>query len=405
MATRWIIGLAAGPSVSGVEAALLEVSGRGFDLRARVAHWLAEPYPKELRELVIKTSSPGQADVRQVSLAHRLLGETFAQAALQAADQARFSLQNVLGIGVSGHTAWHEADHRFPSTLSLGTAAVIAERTGLTTVADFRWRDLACGGQGAPLSALGDALLFRTPEDCLILHLGGLAQAIYVPAGEDPKKVLAWELGPCTVLLDSLIQQISGGKEPCDPGGKQAVQGRQLPELLARWSHHPVLLRRPPKSTHRASFAEEFARQTLALARQMGWNSHDLLCTANHFVARTLGESLRRYLPRPRPPDRILLAGGGVRNGLLWRLLEEQFPDTALARTDTQGVPAEAIEAVNAGLLACLTLDGVPANVPAATGAGGARLLGSLTPGTASNWTRCLAWMNGQADDASPEAD
>jgi anhydro-N-acetylmuramic acid kinase len=406
MATRWIIGLAAGPSVQGTEAALLELTGRGLALQTRVLHWLSEPYPKELRELLLKTSTSGQADVRQVSLAHCVLGETFARLAQRIADQASVSLQNVLCLGGMGHTAWHEPEHRFPSTLCLGAAAVIAERTGLTAVTDFRTRDVAGGGQGAPLGVLPDHLLFRTPrEDRLVIHLGGLAHATYLPAGEDLRHLLGWEVGPCTVLLDGLMHQLSSGKELYDPGGKQAVQGRQIPELLNRWAHHPFVLRRPPKSSHRASFGEEFVQQTLLLARQKGWGFFDLLCTANHFVARTIGSSLRRYLPKPGPPDHIYLAGGGVRNGMLWRLLEEQFPDTPLERTDALGVPAEATAAVHAGLLAGLTLDGVAANLPSSTGASGARLLGSLTPGSAANWSRCLAWMNGQESGPADEDD
>jgi anhydro-N-acetylmuramic acid kinase len=404
MVTRWIIGLAAGPSLESLDAVLLEVGGLGFDLQARVAAWLAEPHPRELRELLVKVSTPGQADVRAVSLAHRVLGEAFGLAARRLADQASVSLQQVLCAGCAGCIAWHEGDGRYPSTLALGSAAVVAERTGLTTIADFRARDLACGGQGTPTGALADFLLFRDPrESRVVLHLGGIVQATTLPAGDDPRAVAGWELGPGNVLLDTLIQQASGGKERFDAGGKQAVQGRQIPELLGRWAHHPFLLRRPPKSLHRTVFAEEFARQTVLLAQQNNWGFHDLLCTATHFVARAAGEGLKRSLPRTDTPQRIILTGGGVRNGLLWRLLEEQLAGVPLEKSDALGMPAEARDATHAALLACLTLDGLPGNAPAATGASGPRLLGALTPGSPSNWLRCLAWMTGQHEEFEDE--
>lgn len=406
MPTRWVIGLAAGPSADGVDAAVVEIDGRGLDLKARVLHWLVEPYPRELGDLVQKASAPEQADVRQISLLHRLLGETFASTARQVADRASISLHNVLCIGCTGHTAWHEGDGRFPSTLPLGSAAIIAERTGLTAITDFRSRDQGCGGQGSPITALADHLLCTHPEEHrLLLHLGGLAYAIDLPGGSDPQYVVGWETGPCTVLLDALIQAVTGGKERHDAGGKHAVQGKQIPELLQRWTNHPFLLRRTPRSTHRSVFGAEFARQALLFAQHQGWAFHDVLCTANHFVALTIVESVRRHISKPGTLQRVLLSGGGVRNGFLWRLLEERFPGVPLERTDTLGVPAEAKEAVNAAVLACLTLDGVPANVPSATGAAGGRLLGSLTPGSETNWSFCLGWMTGRVPDLAYDED
>jgi anhydro-N-acetylmuramic acid kinase len=201
------------------------------------------------------------------------------------------------------------------------------------------------------------------------------------------------------------MRQLSNGKDRFDPGGRHAVQGRLIPELLHRWLHHPFFLRRPPKSLHRSIFAEEFARQIVAQAQQAGWGSHDLLCTANHLVARVVGESIRRVLPREGLCSRVILTGGGVRNGLLRRLLEEYIPPgTPQEPSDTSGLPAEAMDAAVAALLACYLFDSHPANVPLATGASGQRLLGSLTPGSAANWSRCLQWMTNH-ELTTPEED
>jgi anhydro-N-acetylmuramic acid kinase len=383
--------------VDGVDAALAETEGVGLELRVRFLHGLHYPYPRDLRDLILRLATAGPAAARQTSLLHRLLGETFAAAARQVADQASFSLQKAQCIGCPGHTVWHEPDGRFPSTLGLGMAAVVAERTGVTTVSDFRARDMAAGGQGVPLTALADYLLFRHPQETRVLvHLGGLATVVYLPADGRARDVIGFEAGPCSVLLDGLMRHLTGGREAFDAGGKHAVQGRCIEPLLRRWLAHPYLQRRPPKSLPRQGFGDEFAAQAVHQARQQNWGLHDLLCTATHFVARGITDALHRFLPDGRPPQRVLLSGGGVRNGLLWHLLAQQLPGVALDRTDAAGISAEARKALGFAVLAALTVDGVPANVTTATGASGARLLGSLTPGSATNWARCLAWMASQ---------
>lgn len=394
MAARWFIGLSLGPSLSGIDAAVVELTGQGVDLQARLAYSLHEPLVRELRELLINVSTPEAADVQQVSVADHALGEALATTARLAADRASVSLQSVFAIGSTGFVAWHDATGRAPATLALGTAARIAERTGVTVVDDFRSRDVAAGGQGSPLHAIVDQLLLSDlREHRLVIHLGGIARVTYLPPGAAPGALLAWEAGPCNVLLDALMQGLSNGKERLDVGGRWGVQGRQLLELLTRWQKHPFLLRRPPRSLHRSSFAEEFVRQTLVLAEQQHWNARDLLCTATHFIAHAIDDSIRKWLPKTIHPERIILTGGGVKNGFLWRLLSERLAPLPLERSDVHGMAAEAKSAVDAAVLAALTLDGMAGNVPGATGAQGARLLGRLTPGSPAAWSRCVHWM------------
>jgi anhydro-N-acetylmuramic acid kinase len=397
MTTRCIIGLSSGSSVDGVDAALLETEGAGLDLRVRLLLALHQPYSTDLRDLIRKVCGSGKADGKQTVLLHRLLGETFAAAARQVADRASMSLQKVQCLGCPGHTAWHESEGRFFSTLALGMAAVVAERTGITTVSDICCRDIAVGGHGVPLAALVDYLLFRhVDENRILLHLGSAARAVYLPGGGRPSETLGFEIGPCNLLLDSLMQRLTCGREEYDAGGKNGVQGRCLEPLLQRWLAHPFLQRRPPKSLTRQAFGDEFLAQAIQVARQLQGSLHDLVCTATHFVARSIGVSLRRFLPESRPPQRALLSGGGVRNGLLLHLLGQQLGAIPLDKTDQHGVPADARKAMESALLAALTLDGVPANLPTVTGAAGSRLLGSLTPGSSANWARCLAWMAAQ---------
>jgi anhydro-N-acetylmuramic acid kinase len=403
MTTRWIIGLASGSSADGVDAALLEMDGAGLDLSVRPLGALHQAYPRDLRDLLLRQGTLHGSEIKQACLLHRLLGETFATAARQVADRASFSLQKVQCLGCSGHTLWHDPEGRFPSSLSLGMAAIVAERTGVTTLSDFRSRDLAAGGQGAPLAALVDYVLFRHPqENRVLLHLGGIARVVYLPAGGRVQDVAGFEAGPCNLLLDGLMRQGTGGRETYDPGGKHAVQGRCIEALLERWLGHPYFQRRPPKSLARHSFGDDFAVQALQMAQQQHWPLHDILCTATHFVARSIAQALRRFLPPGHSISRILLSGGGVRNGLLWHLLEQQFAGIPLNRTDQVGIPAAVRKPMAYGLLAALTLDGIPANLPAATGATGSRLLGSVTPGSTTNWARCLAWMAAQTAPLVP---
>jgi anhydro-N-acetylmuramic acid kinase len=394
---RCFIGLSSGSGADGVDAVLAEVDGVGLELRLLQVQGLHQPYGPDLREMLRRLPGPAPIEVRLLSRLHRLLGETFAAAARTVADQANLGLPRIQCIGCPGHTVWHDTEGRFPSTLPLGMAAVVAERTGVSTVSDFQARDVTAGGQGAPLGALADCLLFRDPnEGRVVVHLGGVARIVFLPPGGRIPDIIGFQAGPCSLLLDALMRQLTGGKETFDAGGKHAVQGRCIEPLLQSWLAHPYFQKRPPKALPRHLFGEEFAVQAVAQVRQHQGTLHDLLCTATHFVARSVVHALRRLLPAGRVVQRVLLSGGGVRNGFLWHLIEQQLPGTLLCRTDTVGVPSDFRRPLSFALLAALTVDGVPASVPSATGASGSRLLGSLTPGSAHHWARLLAWMASQ---------
>lgn len=412
MNKRWIIGLSSGSSLDGVEAALVEVEGVGLDLRLNLTHFVHQDYPRDVRDLIVRVETAGPEAVadtpaimatsvdtgpksyygKQVGLLHRLLGEVFAVAAHKVVEPARVGLPQVQCLGFPGHTVWHEVEGRFASTLGLGMAALVAERTGLTTISDFRARDVAAGGQGFPLTAIVDFLLFRhAQEHRVLLHLGELATLVSLPAGGQLRHVSGFQAAPCNILLDGLMRRLTGGREMFDAGGKHAVQGRCIEPLLERWLAHPALLRRPPKSLPRHAFGEDFVNQAVQLARQNHWPLHDLLCTASHFVARSIASAVKRFLPAS--PTRILLSGGGIRNGFLWHLLAQQMASIPLEKTDAYGAPAHVRKAVASAGLAALIVDSVPGNLPSVTGASGGRLLGSITPGSSTNWARCLGWM------------
>jgi len=395
MPQRRFIGLSSGSSITGVDAALVETQGIGMDLRPRLVHFVHQPYPRDLRDLLLRAGSAQPLSLRQVAMLHRVLGENFAAAARLVAEQAKVPPQKILCIGFPGHTLWHETEGRYPVTLNIGMATVLAERTGITTISDFRGRDVVVGGQGFPLTPLVDFMLFHAiGEHRLLVHLGGVATILSLPPDPSTRNVVGFQAAPCTILLDGMIRLLTGGREPFDAGGKHAVQGCCIEPLVEKWLTHPLLLKKPPKNIPRQEFGEEFLNQAIEFARQKHRNMHDVLCTATHFVARAIVASIQRFVPKPA--QRVLLSGGGVRNGLLWSLLEQHLDPIPLEKIDAHGIPVEARKAIAFAGLAALTMDGVPANLPGATGASGPRLLGNITPGSSANWGHCLNWMASQ---------
>jgi len=392
MNERWIIGLSSGSSIDGVDAALLQVQGTGLQMRLRLEQFVHQPYGRDLRDMIARAGVGQAGGGRTIGLLHRLVGEAFAAAARLVLERTGIGAHKVTCVGMTGHTLWHETEGRYPTNLTLGMADVVAERTGLTVFSDFRNRDLLAGGQGYPLTIIIDQLLFQQPgEPRALIHLGGLATVLFLPAQPGLRHVLGFHAVPCNLLLDGLMRRLTSGRESFDAGGKHAVQGRCIEPLVARWLEHPLLRKKPPKNIPRHEFGEEFLTQATEQVRAMMGNLHDLLCSASHFVARGILEAVKRFLPTA--PARVLISGGGARNGLLWHLLEQGLKPVPLEKIDKYGIPAEARKAVAFAGLAALTMDGVPGNVPSATGAQGARLLGSITPGAAPNWERCLQWL------------
>lgn len=406
MNSRWFVGLASASSAEAVNAALVELDGVGLDARPRRLVALRYPYGDELATLLRRVGQPGTSDgVPLLAQLHRALGETFAAAALAVADRALVDLPDVQCIACPGHGVWNDPEGRLQTTLAIGMPAVVAERLGVTVLGDLATRDVAAGGQAAPLAALADHVLLRHPDEGrLLVHLGGVGTVVYLPAGGGPEDVVGWDAGPCNALLDGLMRHLTGGRERYDPGGRHAVQGKCHDALLADWLAHPFLQRRPPRAVPRHRLGDDLVAEVVRQGRDLALPLRDVLCTATHLVVRCVADSVRRWLPEVRPA-RVLLSGGGVRNGLLWQLLGQRFPEVPLERTDAHGVPADARAAAGLAVLAALFLDGVPGNAPAATGAAGTRLLGSLTPGAPSHWARALAWMAARAAPLGVERD
>lgn len=379
-----VVGLMSGTSGDGVDAALVEIRGAGHDLTVKPMAFVSCAYPPGLQQRVLAAAARGT--VSEVCHLNVVLGEWFAKAALRVIKQAGLEPARVDLIGSHGQTIHHlpnavEEPGIGPvrSTLQIAEPAVIAERTGITTVADFRPRDMAAGGQGAPLTPYVHYALLRDPKRSrLVVNLGGIGNMTYLPAGQGLDAVLAFDTGPGNMVLDGLIRRLTNGAETMDRNGRLAAKGKVAVGLLASLLAHPYLKRKPPKSTGREEFGDAFVERILAAQKTHRLRTEDLLATCSLFTAITIS-SARRWLAGP--VDEVLVGGGGVRNRALMSNLASVFAPVPVRPLDAIGWESKAFEAVAFAVLAYQTARRECANVPSVTGASHPVVLGAIIPG------------------------
>jgi anhydro-N-acetylmuramic acid kinase len=308
------------------------------------------------------------------------LGERFAESAAAVAEAAGLSLADVDAIASHGQTVAHHPEAR--ATLQIGDPSVIAERTGCTTVADFRARDVAAGGEGAPLAPFFHVEAFAEPgEGRAVLNLGGIANLTWIPRGAAPDDVVAFDVGPANALVDGVVRIFSEGRERMDRGGVRAARGSVDAALLERLLDDEFLRRPPPKSTGRERYgtaeAEALARDWRAAARA----EDDLVATLVAFTAEAVVRACRGLPDAAGRLDRLLVGGGGASNPALMRALEARLPGVPVEPFDAAGVPAAAAEAMAFALMGRNALLGIPNHLPRCTGASRAAVLGEIVPG------------------------
>lgn len=378
---RLVVGLMSGTSADGTDGALCEISGAGESTRARVLSHVTVPFPRPLRERIYAL---GNADAGELCDMDVLLAETFAEAAFAACAAAGARMEDVHLVGSHGQTAVHHprSAGKYGATLQIGEAAVIAERTGRPVVSDFRVRDVAAGGEGAPLVPLVDHLLFRAPgKRRAIQNIGGIANVTLVR--ERASEIVAFDNGPGNMALDSTARAASRGAEPYDVDGRRAARGRIDQAVLAELHRHPYLAQRPPKSTGRELFGKGFVYPLLDRfgvrppSVPGGSPFDDLLATLTRFTAEAIARSYGEHLPAY--PDEIYVCGGGAANPTLMAHLTELCAPATVKDTGALGVDPKAKEALAFAVLANETLFGHAGNVPQATGARGPRVLGKLS--------------------------
>ncbi len=386
----YVIGLSSGTSVDGIDAALVDIGGSGSRVRIRLIAYRTVAYPRGVRERVLAIQSPSGQPVEALSRLNAYLGELFAAAAIRVAAAAAVPLRRVSLIGSHGQTIAHqpapirEGRFRVASTLQIAEPSVIAERTGITTVADFRPRDLAAGGQGAPIAPLIHHRCFARPgRNHLVLNLGGIGNVTWLPGDrrrDDLSGVLAFDTGPGNMLIDSLMDLVTRGRSAMDRSGRMAASGIVNERFLARLLRHPFLRQRPPKTTGRETFGRDMAAGLLRRAARERLAPRDLIATVTALTARSIAEAYARFLRPQGPAHRVIVGGGGVYNRTLMAELRRAFHGVPVESMAAHGVEPKAIEAMAFALLAYLAARGEPNNVPGATGATRAVVMGKIIP-------------------------
>ena len=371
-----------GTSADGIDAVVAEISGRGRGLRASVAAWVHRPFSGLLRRRVLAAGRQGT--VAEICELNFLLGEYFARAALAAIRKAGLEPHAVAAIGSHGQTVHHLPHARPPATLQIGEPAVIAERTGILTIADFRVGDMAAGGQGAPLVPFADWVLFRDDaRPRIVQNIGGIGNLTFLPPGAGLERVCAFDTGPGNMVIDATVGALSTGRLSMDRSGRWAGQGVVSSQLLAELMAHPFLRRQPPKTTGREEFGEVFLARVMAAARRLRLPDADLVATVTAFTAASIADACERFVfpglsVRERPQVQVILGGGGAKNLVLRRMLRDRLDRVELRTHEDFGIASVAKEALAFAILAYETLHGRPSNVPSATGARHPVVLGKI---------------------------
>ena len=378
------LGLMSGTSADGVDCALVDISPVQARLRIKLLASQTIAYPPKLREQVLLASTKGT--VSELCHLNAAIGEMFAKTALLTIKRAGLLPEDILLIGSHGQTVYHQPTPiREPgigpirSTLQIGDPVIVAERTGITTVANFRTRDIAAGGEGAPLTPYVHHLLFQEKRQSrLVVNLGGIGNVTYLLAHGDLNDVRAFDTGPCNMLLDGLVLKGTSKKHSFDRSGRLARKGKSHGPLLKTLLTHSYLAKRPPKSTGREEFGDSYISKIFRQARVKRLSLEDMLATSCEFVATTIVDSCQWFKGNV---DEVICGGGGVKNLALMDALGKVFYPRPVRTMDQHGIASEAFEALAFAVMAYETLQGNATNVPSVTGARHPVVQGMVVPG------------------------
>ncbi|HLG21290.1 MAG TPA: anhydro-N-acetylmuramic acid kinase [Candidatus Manganitrophaceae bacterium] len=383
-----VIGLISGTSSDGVDAALVDIRSNRGAIALDLVAFDVYPYPRSLQKKLIDLASGSPQSVAALCHLNFYIGERFADAAVQIAGRARIPLSKIGLIGSHGQTVHHlpvprrEEKWLIRSTLQIGEPSVIAERTGVTTIADFRPRDMAAGGEGAPLTPYFHYLLLSDRRRSrAIINIGGISNVTYLKAGGKIEETLAFDMGPGNMLIDGLVSALTGARKRIDRQGKMARQGKISSALLSERMRHPFILKEPPKSTGREVFGRPLVGEILRRGEALGLPSNDLVATATAFTATAISENIHRFILKRGALDEVIVGGGGVHNPVLMAQLADALFPIPVRTFEAIGHQSRAIEAMTFALLAYQTFHGRPTNIPSVTGARHPVVLGKIVPG------------------------
>lgn len=365
-----------GTSLDGISAAVVRFrSETTSPIEFQLLSFATVDYSREQRERLAKALVSGTPkEYCRISFD---LANWLASVAIQAIAEAGVPRPEISAIASHGQTVWHEPGH---STWQIGEPAVIAERTGIPIVSNFRVRDVAAGGHGAPLVPIADALLFASSEKWRALqNIGGIGNVTVVPPGGDLSGVRAFDTGPGVAVIDGVTRALHP-ELSYDVDGKLALSGKVVPGVTRKFLEHPYFAAPPPKSTGRELFSPTFISAFIKACRAANANAtdSDIIATSVELTARSIADAYSRFMPEP--VSEVLLSGGGAKNPALFKAIRDLLAPLTVLSFDDLYFDGEAKEAVAFALLGFLYLTNRPGNVPSATGAKGPRLLGQFTP-------------------------
>ncbi|MEX1294533.1 MAG: anhydro-N-acetylmuramic acid kinase [Candidatus Limnocylindrales bacterium] len=375
-----VIGMISGTSADAIEAVCCQIDGAPPRLQIKVLLARTTPIPPDLQRRIHAAATIEGSDVESITLLDAELGERFAEAARSVAHEMGLSSDHIDLIGSHGQTVWHAVrdDGSVAGSLQIGNGARVAERTGVTTVSDLRSRDIAAGGQGAPIVAYVDWLLSRHESRYrAVQNLGGIGNVAFLPPlADEATPPLAFDTGPANVLIDLLMTLITDGAASYDKDGAAAAAGTVDEPWVAELLTQPYFELAPPKTTGRELFSPAMARELLETGRKRGRSDADIVATVTAFSADSVADAYRRFLPRS--PDEVIGAGGGTRNPVFMARLAAALPGTHVLTYEDLGYASQAKEAMAMAVLAYETWHGRPGTLPAFTGASHAVPMGAI---------------------------
>ena len=375
-----------GTSLDGVDAALVEIAGSGEGTRTRLKHFVSVPFANDVQAELLRVASQTPVPAQVISHLNFLLATLYTEAITQLCEEAGIELREVDLIGSHGQTIFHQSEpapycgRMLASTLQIGEGSLLAESTGITTISDFRPRDMAAGGKGAPLIPYVDYLLFRDQQlGRVLLNVGGIANITSLPAAATIEQVKAFDTGPGNMVIDALVRRFTNAEKTYDANGSIAAGGQVIVPLLEKLLTDPFLQAHPPKTAGREQFGEAFVQQMLDYSNTSCFE--DLVCTATELTARSVAAAVTRFVLAETAVQQLIVSGGGARNAFLMQRLQSALPDIKVLSSDDLGIPTAAKEAIGFAILANETLHLNAGNVPSATGARRPVVLGKVVYG------------------------
>ncbi len=381
-----IAGIMSGTSLDGIDVAIIDITGSGFKAKINVLTSHSVPYPRQIREalLAVSNTSTQTGDISRLNF---LLGELYVEALEETAERAQIPLNTIKLIGCHGQTIFHEGQgaqylgKKVASTFQIGESSVISERTGIDVISNFRERDVAAGGKGAPLVPYLDYLLIRhRGRGRVAVNIGGIANLTAIPPNTSTDRVIAFDTGPGNMVIDQLVSRITQGGQTYDRDGAIAASGQVDPKLLAKLLRDKYFRAKPPKTAGREQYGAEFVSKLL----DTELSSEDLIATATALTAESIAAGVRNFVTPEMRVDEVFVSGGGTHNPTLMRMLAKAMNPIPVKESSEVGLDVDAKEAIAFAVMAYETAHQRPSNVPMATGARRSVVLGKLTPNGSS---------------------